>query len=168
LFPNHKQIRKRLSTLPKLKKIAFNQDSYKGFNMPERDGQHSDFWGAYYSDKYLSPQQEADSGLEPSYNTINPARSRVWEICHKRRMIRQAEKYAANIPDLEWIYIGQYQMHVVRASRGIQLVPLSEHREDVEATAATLQGIFGWKGVFHRSRIGNLDHRRRSGLDTNF
>lgn len=55
----------------------------------------------------------------------------TWERVHRNRMLRQAEKYAAAIPSLEWIYCGQWPMAI--QERGNETprvaVPLSKERD---------------------------------------
>lgn len=55
-----------------------------------------------------------------------------WELDHRNRMHREAVKYAAVFPALEWIYLGQLPMSIVHdttSSDGANVIPLSEHRD---------------------------------------
>lgn len=138
---DHESIRNHLSNLPRLKKIAFTRDSYRnriflGENSHER----------YYTDRIPSHEEMVASGVD--WGSREEVLVRVWEDGHKRRMVVEAEKYVASMPKLEWIFLGQYPMAVVRGAAGEDkerhVALLCDERDD----CSTLLGrMFGWEGL---------------------
>ncbi|KUJ12900.1 uncharacterized protein LY89DRAFT_687830 [Mollisia scopiformis] len=98
---DHESIRNHLSSLPRLKKIAFTRDSYQSINSLG-EIEH----GLYYSDRTLPIAQLDAAGVDWRYGDLRQQIEQFWEDEHKKRMILEAGKYAAVIPRLEWIYIG--------------------------------------------------------------
>ena len=92
---DHESMQKHLKKLPCLRKIALSRDSYyNGFvNEPWPPA------GYYYSRKYLAAQ---DAPVNPT------ERDAVWEQMHRKRMLDEAYDYVTEMPNLEWLYIGEY------------------------------------------------------------
>jgi hypothetical protein len=136
---DHKSMRRHLSLLPALKKIAFQRDSYICLTQSGEDIHET-----YYSNRW--PTQEGIDAAGVSFRSPEGAWEQAWEDGHKRRMVAEARKYAALMPKLEWIYIGQYPMDVIKRESGElrRAVPLSGERDDC---ATLLERIFGWEGL---------------------
>lgn len=104
-FIDHKSMRAHLSRLPNLRKVAFKHDTYKV-------GKRNEHCYLCYENT-LTADDMVDHmvkpGIEPS-NRIQERLEEKWEEYHLNRMKAEAEKYAAEIPRLEWIYIGQCPM----------------------------------------------------------
>jgi hypothetical protein len=130
---DHKSIRNHLSTLPRLKKIAFTRDSYKQPSFPTETNHES-----YYSDRFPPFEEMRAAGGDWG---SEEARIQLWEDGHKRRMVLEAEKYGALMPKLEWIYLGQYPMAF---EEGRQVVPLCNERDSCNTL---LNRMFGWEGL---------------------
>lgn len=127
---DHEILRENLKGLTRLKKLAICRDTYRVLNTPDVEGYYSEgnlLDGPWYDDSQARPELDEvadDDDVDMSYNAI-------WERAHRNRMLRQAEKYAAAIPSLEWIYCGQWPMAI--QERGNETsraaVPLSKARD---------------------------------------
>ena len=55
----------------------------------------------------------------------------IFERAHRDRMLLQAEKYAATLPSLEWIFCGQWPMAIEEHENGISrtAIPLGTERD---------------------------------------
>jgi hypothetical protein len=137
---DHELIRNHLSNLPRLKKLAFQRDSYKlttflGYIDYER----------YYEDRFPSREEMHAAGLN-LFSQDDDSRVRVWEDGHKTRMIFEAEKYVALMPTLSWIYIGQYPMMVAKGTSEEvrRAVTQCATRDSCETL---LNRMFGYEGI---------------------
>ena len=114
---NHNTMLKALSPLSSLKKLAFSRDTY----------QHKYSWVSaetYYIDKIVG-------------------RGETWEEVHQDRMLREADKYVWEMPNLSWVYLGQLPMKIKRRPNGTGWpVLLSTERDDCWTL---LKQMFGWK-----------------------
>ncbi|KAL8819591.1 MAG: hypothetical protein Q9223_002010 [Gallowayella weberi] len=126
---DHDKMRRHLSKLPSLKKLALSHDSYSNgiFRTCER----------YYIDGWSKPE---DQGLENNHAQF--------EEDHRKRMQQEAARYAEVIPSLEWLYIGQIPMafrrgqHLEKSEEMVE--PLTSER--IRYTKYLIE-IFGWKGL---------------------
>ena len=128
---DHTSMRNYLSKLPRLKRIAFTRDSYEN--------------EIYYLHQFLSLEEMYASGLD--YDAPKEARVPIWEDGHKRRMVAEGQKYISSMPELEWIFLGQYPMAVEKGAfeGDRQVVPLSGGRDSCETL---LDRIFGCERFF--------------------
>lgn len=125
---NHDVMRKYVSKLTLLKRVAFSRDTYfiGHTNVPSEK---------YYELRLLSGNELPDNSDD---NDI------VWEEKHRSRMVTQANAYISAIPTLEWLYFGQIPMRVDRmqeTSYGVA-IPLSQDRDDCWTL---LRKMFGGK-----------------------
>ncbi|CAF9925270.1 MAG: hypothetical protein HETSPECPRED_005792 [Heterodermia speciosa] len=88
---DHGCLRRCLRTLPCLERLALSRDSYNSALGTEM----------YYS--------EAEH--------LTASQSRKWERRHRQRMLDEANTYARVIPRLEWIYLGQIPMGIVKGDQ---------------------------------------------------
>lgn len=113
--------------LKSLRKIAFSRDTYieRNFNSqivgnPEK----------YYEHKNL---RKLDTILARPYfqeGNVEEKLDRAWEMQHLNDMAELAARYATELPELKWIYLGQRPMRLARASSGtMKCVPLSTARD---------------------------------------
>jgi hypothetical protein len=137
---DHELIRNHMSNLPRLKKLAFQRDSYKfttflGYIDYER----------YYENRFTSREEMQAAGLN-LFSQDDDSRVRVWEHDHKTRMTLEAQKYAELMPTLSWIYIGQYPMTVLKGNSGEvrRAVPQCATRDSCETL---LNRMFGYGGI---------------------
>ncbi|KAH8742503.1 hypothetical protein F5883DRAFT_596203 [Diaporthe sp. PMI_573] len=137
---NHVLMRTHLCRLRNLKKLAFYNDTYTPRNpaLTEED---------YYAIR--RPQngdyEVAQCRLDVDGDSLRAAirslpDSVVWELSHRNRMLTEAEKYAAIMPSLEWVYFGQIPMGFKLQSDRIRAIPLWPRRDDC---ITALSEIFG-------------------------
>lgn len=142
---DHDMVRSSLRGLTRLKRLAFARDTYMANNP------HPTLASAepYYHYREVTPADRAhvlewlkSGGSDPGPRQDGDdddgdgpelGDNEIWERAHCNRMIREAEKYAAALPQLEWIYCGQRPMGVRNEEtlRGITrvAVPLGETRD---------------------------------------
>jgi hypothetical protein len=128
-------MRKYLSVLPRLKNIAFTRDSYEQ-PMFRGEADHE----RYYTDRF--PSVEEMLAVEIGYGS-EEARNQVWEDGHRRRMVLEAEKYVSLMQNLEWIYLGQYPMAVIRRDseeEERQFVLLCDERDSCDTFLSRMFG----------------------------
>jgi hypothetical protein len=144
---DHNVVRSCLQGLARLERLALCRDTYA---LP--DGA-SDFDAQrYYEDRRVTSAERNDALERPELDggrdvenlaggegiNDDPAAdsAKVWERAHRNRMLREAERYAAVFPHLEWIYCGQWLMRIQtqQTSKGIVRVamPLSTERDSCE------------------------------------
>lgn len=118
---DHDMMRRHLSHIPCLKRLALSRDSYSSTSA------HSDI-GHYYELRFPADTDfEEDEGYFLGHEELEA----IWERAHRRRMVAEAEKYAVVIPTLEWLYFGQIPMSIERKSNGARHVtPLCQERDD--------------------------------------
>ena len=136
---DHESIRNNLSNLPRLKKIAFIRDSY---NHPAYVRENSHL--TYYSERFPNQEEMDAAGLDWG---SEEAMTQAWEYGHKRRMVLEAEKYIASMAKLEWIFLGQYPMAVMKGTSEEDerhAVPLCDERDSCDTL---LDRMFGWHGL---------------------
>ena len=125
---DHQSMRRYLRDLPLLKKIAFSRDSYSNgiTETCER----------YYLD-----------GLRSIEDVMNSNHTReIFEEDHRQSILREADDYLEEMPQLEWLYFGQIPMNVEQSlERGRRIArPLATKRD---SCWTLLQEMFGWKGL---------------------
>ena len=126
---NHDTLRASLCRLPLLTKIAFSRDSYVN---PFVHG----FVESYYSDKICSrPGQVLDQ----------EQKSASWEDMHRKRMLREGEKWIMAMEGLEWLYFGQLPMKVRRKGGDRRVVLEGDGERDDLYTF--LGEMFGFKDM---------------------
>ena len=125
---DHGIMRRYLRHLPFLKKIAFSRDSYSnGF---------TETCESYYVDGLRS--------IEDLRNTNHTKEK--FEEDHRQSILREADDYLEEMPQLEWLYFGQIPMDVEHSlDRGRRIArPLATERD---SCWTLLQEMFGWKGL---------------------
>jgi hypothetical protein len=117
-----------LRHLTSLRKIAFCRDTYteRIFNSQiEGDPEQ------YYEDRTL---RRLDTMLARPYfqeGNIDEKLDRAWEMQHLHDMVKLAARYATILPELEWIYLGQRPIQIVRTPSGTtKCVPSSTVRDN--------------------------------------
>ncbi|KAL7624777.1 hypothetical protein AAE478_006349 [Parahypoxylon ruwenzoriense] len=150
---DHEQLRECFRELKSLKKLALSRDTYAF-------GQRGSDVEAYYSDKEVGEGEKAAAVVRPELDDVVVGLSRlaldarqdaeifnaeeaaqldaVWERAHRNRMLAEAESYAAVLPSLEWIYLGQRPMTVVVQQKDDPrgsgpkkwAVPSTQHRDE--------------------------------------
>ena len=125
---DHEVMRKYISNLPMLEKLAFSRDSYSnGFTANcER----------YYADGWRS--------LEDIMNE-NYTRE-TFEDEHRQWILHVANRYVDEMSQLKWLYFGQIPMaveHCAEEKRNVAR-PLTTQRD---SCWTLLQDMFGWKGL---------------------
>lgn len=72
----------------------------------------------------------------------------IWELSHRNRMLTEAEKYAAVMPGLDWIYVGQWPIRFKGQGNGSfgNAVPLSEERDPCRTLFSQMFGLGGDDG----------------------
>ena len=111
---DHDVVRRALRRLARLRRLAFANDSYR----VTADNPHK----SYYAEQDLEPGDYATACARPDLDGASivarvpalPAPC-VWELSHRNRMLAEAERYAAVLPSLEWLLLGQIPMAVRRA-----------------------------------------------------
>jgi len=136
--PNHDTLRKHLSTLPNLAKLALSRDTFR----PDYDWIAAD---SYYSARTFRPRDAEEQAVADwivSRDTDEPGdaeesfHDQAWEKVHRKRVLAEAEKYVREMPRLEWLYFGQIPMGVVESNPDSSevgrkvAVPLFEKRDD--------------------------------------
>lgn len=110
--------------MTKLKKLGICRDTYPIPGDPEVE--------EYFSYPIVSDADRADARLTPELNGNGPVQYKeIFERAHRIRMLVQAEKYAAAIPILEWIYCGQWPMAIEKRGGGTfrAAIPLTKERD---------------------------------------
>ncbi|KAI0376597.1 hypothetical protein F5Y04DRAFT_201264 [Hypomontagnella monticulosa] len=124
---DHDKLRTTLCGLKKLRKFAVFGDAYKIGSRPGEAANITGFWNwcsvaptesdkdaaamplidAEVGDEDLDFVDKSDGSIDPHWKL-----NTVVEKAHRNRMVSQAEKYAAVLPSLEWIYLGQRPMAI--------------------------------------------------------
>ncbi|KAF4626779.1 hypothetical protein G7Y89_g11380 [Cudoniella acicularis] len=140
---DHESMRKHLSLLPKLCRIAFHRDSYQDTDSSVDDENDAT---NYYKIRSPSIESMRAAGIEVG---DKDAETQFWEDGHKARMIIQAEKYIASMPKLEGVYIGQYLMYAAGdASAPTEKRQAVLLRNERDPCSTLLSYIFSREGVF--------------------
>ncbi|KAF6806095.1 hypothetical protein CPLU01_15931 [Colletotrichum plurivorum] len=111
---DHDVVRESLKGLTRLKRLAISRDTYPvPFDLEEPE-YYYEIKVAGPEDRKLAKKRDWINELEPiegsDSETVDEA-DEIWEYAHRYRMFKQAEKYAAMIPTLEWIYCGEWPMN---------------------------------------------------------
>jgi hypothetical protein len=113
----HEELRRYFSQLKQLKMLALVRDTYP-ILLPGMDVER------YYEFRYSGDQERVDArkrpeldqtekpllGTQPEgeeYDERGDFQDQLWERAHRNRMLEQAEKYAATLPRLKWIFCRQ-------------------------------------------------------------
>jgi hypothetical protein len=114
----------------------------------------------YYEFRYSGDQEQIDARKRPEldqtekpllsiqpeseeYDERDDFQDQLWERAHRNRMLEQAEKYAATLPGLEWIFCGQRPMGFKRKLEGSTAPPIAEPLTKVRDECYTfLQSTF--------------------------
>jgi len=124
---DHEILRANFKGLTKLKKLAIDRDTYRTIDELEVE--------AYYSDKVL---RHADwlraheaLGVNEDLEDDDVPYDEIFERGHRDLMLAEAEKYAATLPSLEWIFCGQWPMAIEEHENGKvrAAVPLTKERD---------------------------------------
>ena len=118
---DHDVMRRHLSHLPCLKKLAFSRDSYSSENA---------LLGIelYYEDRF---PQHTDFDEDEGYFLDREELEVIWERVHRVRMLTEGMIYAEVIPTLEWLYFGQIPMSIEQEPNFERYVePLYHERDD--------------------------------------
>ncbi|KAI1029083.1 hypothetical protein LB504_012984 [Fusarium proliferatum] len=141
---NHEELRRHFSELKGLKMLALVRDTYlipfAGIDVEK-----------YYVLRIVGEQERTDAEARPEldlnegapfgalpqgeeHDEHDESHSILWERAHRNRMLGQAEKYAATLPELEWILCGQRPMgfkHKPEGSTTTRIaVPLTKVRDE--------------------------------------
>ncbi|KAL9066235.1 MAG: hypothetical protein Q9161_007692 [Pseudevernia consocians] len=125
---DHQVMQRYLRNLPLLKKLAFSRDSYSNGIITNCE--------RYYVDGWRSVDDE-----------LNPDHAReIFEEDHRQWILREADGYLEEMPQLEWLYFGQIPMAVEWCpEKGRRTArPLATERDDCWTL---LRDMFGWKGL---------------------
>ncbi|RYP92454.1 hypothetical protein DL770_001400 [Monosporascus sp. CRB-9-2] len=128
---NHDILRRHFVGLTKLKKLAFSRDTYS----PNPIFAMLDEVEGYYSMRDVGREQNTAARARPELDDSHEglADDEIWERAHRNLMLDEADKYAALLPDLEWILCGQWPMGVRRSPGGggpARAFPLTEERDE--------------------------------------
>ncbi|KAL4971337.1 hypothetical protein BDW66DRAFT_146302 [Aspergillus desertorum] len=126
---DHDILRANFKGLTKLKKLAICRDTYRTHDALEVE--------AYYSDRLVRDPEWVDAQVRPELDEGADVQDddipyeEVWERAHRNRMLCQAEKYAAILPSLMWIFCGQWPMAIKERENGTfrAAIPLSKERD---------------------------------------
>ncbi|KAJ5176517.1 uncharacterized protein N7482_002394 [Penicillium canariense] len=126
---DHEMLRANLKGLTKLKKLAICRDTYRTHLTTDVEG--------YYSDLVLPDAEWFDPHARPELDEVADVENddiphQEWERAHRNGMLWQAEKYAATIPSLEWVFCGQWPMAIKERGNGTfrTAIPLTKERDD--------------------------------------
>jgi hypothetical protein len=141
---DHDEMRSHLGTLSNLKKLAISGETYETYGFLHEAEYYSAqlMFGSEQQDAEARPEMDENAdhgnggdkdGDEHSDRDVYEALVRLnptWERAHRNRMLTQAEKYAATLPSLEWIYCGQLPMDIRDPGNGASkvAVPLTKKR----------------------------------------
>ncbi|KAI4098841.1 MAG: hypothetical protein LQ339_006244 [Xanthoria mediterranea] len=129
-FVNSRKMRRHLSKLPRLKKLAFTGDAY----LP--NGSQTD----HESDEDQVIEEEKAIEEDEAVNKLADF------IENHRRPLEEALRYILKMPQLEWLFIGQIPCAVANHPNGAkELIPID--RSHIGDYWSVLQGMFGWRGL---------------------
>ncbi|KAK3936963.1 hypothetical protein QBC46DRAFT_268549 [Diplogelasinospora grovesii] len=143
---DHDMVRARLAALSNLQRLALCRDTYHCWTGPA---------ASYYQTRVLQTEADldlararpdldeasdddgvrADGQEDDPWSSDDSDAGRIdgqvlWERAHRNRMLTQAERYAAVMPNLESVYCGQWLMAIEEGGGGKVAVPLSKQRSD--------------------------------------
>lgn len=139
----HEEMRKYLRPLHNLRKIAFSRDSYKGrwdsgqnyysirIPLPDVAPENPEELEELRELEDLQDLQDLEGVAAVEADQISEISEKIWERQHRRRILKEADKYLRMLPRLEWMYFGQIPMSVVDSadSHGRKAAVLSQERD---------------------------------------
>ncbi|KAL2678956.1 hypothetical protein Neosp_009710 [[Neocosmospora] mangrovei] len=151
----HDKLLASLGKLQKLKKLALSRDTYP---IPlDADDRYSD---DYYEACAVTDAEIRDAKLRPELDIAEDLEGtglddkgsdsddmRHWTRAHRNRMLSHAERYAAVLPELEWMFCGRWPMGIERDFKNpaapVKAVPLSRIEQDssVNTVVASIAAI---------------------------
>jgi hypothetical protein len=163
---DHTQLQHHLQSLNKLKLLALTHDTYPCSPgvPPEVTYYARQYVGRqewkdaksladlptlaymqYYEDENTVGYDDGGNGRHRHFRVPYIIRFRVWEQCHRNRMLKLAEGYAKTLPSLEWLLCGQRPIafprdYVGQTLRLARPMPLTDGRDDC---VTFLEKIFG-------------------------
>lgn len=144
---NHDELRSHFGQLNRLRKLALVRDTYP-IPLPGLDVEQ------YYSFRFDGHQEIIDADARPELDMNenahldtrpeeeeeeeddedNNVHYQAWERAHRNRMLTQAEKYAAILPKLEWMFCGQrpmgFELSLESLTAPRKAVPLTRRRDE--------------------------------------
>ena len=110
---DHDTVRRHLNGLTRLKRLALCGDTYARGLSPELAPQ-------YYFVKPLAPDVVAAARTRPDLDAVASGldRSDDWHRGHRNLILEEVEKYAAEMPGLEWMYCGQLSIAITDGKPG--------------------------------------------------
>ena len=147
---DHDNLRTNLRGLQDLRKLALSRDTYPIGAYPDVEEYYSA--QAFFEEHedmarerpaldvpedWLASQLEAgedrDELIDSYYGQLSMSSKEIWELAHRNRMLREAERYATIFPKLEWIFCGQRPMSIETSSNSDRpvrtAVPLNKERD---------------------------------------
>jgi hypothetical protein len=128
---DHEVMRSGLLGLLRLRRLALVRDTYVNPGSPVADNAHT-----YYEMRTpmrIHWDDASDGADEAALGRTELDPLEIWELAHRNRMVREAGKYAAVLPQLEWMYCGEWPMNVERRQTGEEIsrvaVPWGEERD---------------------------------------
>jgi hypothetical protein len=134
---DHEALRTHLRGLKNLRTLAICRDTYHMDLYPHVE--------EYYSLRILPPYHSIDAGAWPelrhqiNYEDGDSDESKTWELVHRNRMLNEAQKYAAALSNLEWIFCGQWPIEIQPTNGSV--VPLSNSRDTCETMLMRMFGM---------------------------
>ncbi|EEU43467.1 uncharacterized protein NECHADRAFT_82786 [Fusarium vanettenii 77-13-4] len=138
----HDKLLASLGKLQKLKKLALSRDTYP-IPLDEDDRYSDDYYeacavtDAEIRDAKLRPELDIEEDLEGTGlddEGSDDDDMRDWTRAHRNRMLSHAERYAAVLPELEWMFCGRWPMGIVRDPKNpaapVKAVPLSRSMDE--------------------------------------
>lgn len=144
---DHILMRKHLSRLQGLQKLAFSRDTYfrnsrlVQDNPEEHQYEAEDYYGLRivpYDWIYDNHDIYTEAVYGNSGDYDEAAENRLWEEWHRDCMLEEAEEYKRILPRLTWLYFGKIPMHVPRSEASVE--PLHPERDNC---STFLQNMFG-------------------------
>ncbi|KAH7230279.1 hypothetical protein BKA59DRAFT_428773, partial [Fusarium tricinctum] len=135
---DHDELCYHFSRLKGLKRLVLVRDTYL------TPGDEINF-EQYYELRLISAKEMIDANKRPELDENDKTQIEdtdeeddpqkyIWERAHRNRMLEQAEKYAAILPKLEWMFCGQRPMSFTKVYEGITqrriAVPLTRGRDE--------------------------------------
>ena len=115
---DHDLVRRHLAALTRLKKLAFSRDTYRLNGNTDTEVADVDL---YYDKKAVPAGHVVTTTQRPELDESMPLSGpdEEWEKLHRNYMLDEAEKYAAVLPELDWVLCGQWPMEI-RRSPGVE------------------------------------------------
>ena len=134
---DHILMRKYLSRLQGLQKLAFSRDTYvRNVGLAQDNPEAHQYEVEHYYGLRMVPHDwmnnnydiytEAVYGDSDDYDKA--AENRLWEQWHRDCMLKEAAEYKRILPRLTWLYFGKIPMHVPRGEAPVE--PLHPERHE--------------------------------------